>query len=487
MTTPAPHSSGRPPLPAGYGPAPLRPAPDAVAPLGRRALAYLVDVAVAVVGAGALGGLTAWAFLAGPLWLGAALAAVASVLVAGWWLLYSWLQGGRRGTPGMRWMGTRLVRADGGAPLGFGRALLRNVIWALAASIVVGYVSVLFDRSGRRQGWHDLVADALVLDARAASGPAPSDARGSAGLPLPPRAPAHRAQAAPASAAPVDAPAPVAPVPPSSAPIEPGLVIPPRPPLPAPVAPAPAELAPAEQGSGPERTVPPVPPTPPVPPRVDAAPPRAETDQVGGGALIDRVPGITQDPPPAPARAAVQPAAAAARAGAEPTPARAVPEPTPTSAVPEPTPAPAGPAASAPAWSDDDLSDETIIPGERSFDPLLDDTVVVRRPAARPTTSLIWDDGAAHTIDGVSLFGRNPSGDGDRIAVRDETLSLSKTHFSVDVDADGAWIVDLHSTNGVAIVRGDERIEVVPGERTALHEGDVLELGDRTATVGDAS
>ncbi|WP_421078658.1 FHA domain-containing protein [Microbacterium sp. SA075R] len=163
--------------------------------------------------------------------------------------------------------------------------------------------------------------------------------------------------------------------------------------------------------------------------------------------MIAYVPGITQDPP--------------------------APAPTP---APAPAPAPA-----------EEVSDDTIVPGGDApdgYDPLLDDTIVVRREPPRPTATLVWDDGAVHTVDGFTLFGRNPSGEGETVAVRDESLSLSKTHFALDVDGDGAWITDRHSTNGVVIVRGGDRIDVVPGERTPLVEGDVLEMGDRTATYG---
>ncbi|GAA1745206.1 FHA domain-containing protein [Microbacterium paludicola] len=66
--------------------------------------------------------------------------------------------------------------------------------------------------------------------------------------------------------------------------------------------------------------------------------------------------------------------------------------------------------------------------------------------------------------------------------VRDETLSLSKTHFEIRVGPEGAVVIDHHSTNGVTIVRAGERIDARPGEPMPLSAGDALEMGDRIAT-----
>ena len=98
---------------------------------------------------------------------------------------------------------------------------------------------------------------------------------------------------------------------------------------------------------------------------------------------------------------------------------------------------------------------------------------------------LTWDDGARQAVYARTLFGRNPAGEQGALvcAVRDETLSLSKTHFEIGRDDRGTWFVDRHSTNGAVIVRGGHRARLVPGERVLLHAGDLLELGDRRITV----
>ncbi|WP_019182306.1 FHA domain-containing protein, partial [Microbacterium yannicii] len=109
-------------------------------------------------------------------------------------------------------------------------------------------------------------------------------------------------------------------------------------------------------------------------------------------------------------------------------------------------------------------------------------------PEAPVLAVLTWDDGTRMAVYGRTLYGRNPAATAGAVAipVRDETLSLSKTHFEVGGDADGAWIVDRHSTNGTVLVRDGSRIPLVPGLPTSLRTGDRLEFGDRTAAVGEA-
>ncbi|WP_162893072.1 FHA domain-containing protein, partial [Microbacterium halotolerans] len=177
----------------------------------------------------------------------------------------------------------------------------------------------------------------------------------------------------------------------------------------------------------------------------------AEDGQSGGGfALrgdddasssppIDFVPGITQDPPQRPA-ATPPDAAEPAVAGQD------------------------APAASGHPTPEDDVDGETV----------------VRVGAA---AVLEWDDGTGLELDGRVVVGRNPAEEDGAavVAVRDETLSLSKTHFEIVVESGTAWLIDRHSTNGVTIVRDGERIPAKPGERIRLVPNDVLEMGDRAA------
>lgn len=429
---PAPHGAGAFPVPGAHPDAAPAPMPGTPASLGRRVGAYAIDVAViaAAVGvwllcgtllANALGGMIVVVF-----------AIVAWMLTVAWWFVYTAMQGGH-GSIGMRLMKLRLVRLETGAALGFGGAFLRNVIWALGSAIVVGVFSVFFDKTGRRQGWHDKVAHAFMRDAS-------TDARPGA-----PGAPGHVAAPRPAPVSPV-APAYGGAVPPAPAAVPPAAVPPTAPPPPAPAA-APAPAFPASAADDTYAGyVPPRPPLPaqPAPPVHHSAP--AAPAAPSGDGLIAFVPGITQDPPPQ-----------------------------------------SRPAEVSPALPEEELDSDTILvrPSGPEPDPAgeadLEDTRLVRR--TRPAV-LEWDDSTRHTVASRSVFGRNPSApDGaETVVVRDETLSLSKTHFEIVVTAEDVTVVDHHSTNGVTIVRAGERITATPGEPVALEEEDALEIGDRIVT-----
>src|SRR5690606_25732496 len=113
-----------------------------VAPTSRRAVAYVIDALIAgglgvvlgiilvifatVAGVDGMLGVLA---IGGPLvWL----------IMVGWFVVYTLMQSGK-GSVGMRAQGLRLAQETTGAPLGFGRTLLRNIIFGLSASIFVGY------------------------------------------------------------------------------------------------------------------------------------------------------------------------------------------------------------------------------------------------------------------------------------------------------------------------------------------------------------
>lgn len=463
-----------------------QPALAQIAPISRRAIAYLIDAAIAA-GLGILfgGGLLVATSLSGS--LEASLLTlliggpIVSLLLLAWFVVYTAMQAGR-GSIGMRAQGLRLVRAADGSPLGFGRALLRNLVFGLAGAIVVGYFSPLFDGSGRFQGWHDKAAGALMLDARVAAPepepelepveeappllPAPSFER-LPPAPMPGFAPAGSAAEASASAASVPAAAAPA-VPPSDSGMiayVPGITQDSRPARPAaPAAPAApvraadrsaastpvagTPLAPRSGAGAGAGSVPPVPPLPATPPAAAAAPAPASAA-----------------PAPAPAAPASAPSAAAP-AQAPSAPAAAAPA-TPSS-TPAPAPASADPATPAPAAPDaDDLEETRIsIPGHRLV--------------------FTWDDGTRIPVSRRTVFGRNPAVEEGAVIVpvRDETLSLSKTHFEAASETSGGWVLDRHSTNGLTIVRDGQRIACPAGQRVPIRLGDVIEIGDRVVMVG---
>lgn len=390
-----------------------------VAPIGRRAVAFMIDsviggllafvAAVAVsfvvgvpqVSVSASADVVAAAFFRSVLVVYGTVA-VASVV---WWLIVSVLQGGT-GSLGMRIMGLRLVRADEAGSVGFGRAVLRNVVFGLAGAVVVGYFSPLFDGSGRAQGWHDKAVDALMIDVRA--GAATST---------------HEGARTEAAASDLSAPA--------EFPGVPGVhSVPPLSSDAVPLVPVPPLLT----GQQP----------PPLVPESDVSEPD----------VITAVPGVSPTVvPPAGRNTQIL-------SGPVSTP------------VAEPRTAPTATTPSVSPTVDDEEEDEDLeatrmsIPGHRLL--------------------FVWDDGSRVTVSRRAVFGRNPVADGDAvlIPVRDETLSLSKTHFEAGAEVSGGWVMDRHSTNGMTLVRDGVRIACPPGERVQVRLGDAIEIGDRIVTVG---
>ncbi|SDG43082.1 FHA domain-containing protein [Microbacterium pygmaeum] len=98
---------------------------------------------------------------------------------------------------------------------------------------------------------------------------------------------------------------------------------------------------------------------------------------------------------------------------------------------------------------------------------------------------LTWDDGTRIAVYVRTVFGRDPATEPGtvRVVVRDETLSLSKTHFEVGSDDAGVFIVDRYSKNGSVLVRDGIRHRLIAGAQTSLRPGDRLEFGDRSVMV----
>jgi hypothetical protein len=96
------------------------------------------------------------------------IAAVVLVVYAG----FAVLLGLTGSSPGNAALGLRVLGSGTGAPIGPGRALLRQLILGLATVVTFGLGTATLawtaamDPSGRRQGWHDRVAGSEVLDVR---------------------------------------------------------------------------------------------------------------------------------------------------------------------------------------------------------------------------------------------------------------------------------------------------------------------------------
>ncbi|MCB2413187.1 RDD family protein [Demequina sp. TTPB684] len=254
------------------------------APLGRRIVAALIDY-------GSLSVLTMVAAIPAMLSVvrnaddaanaGAALGAVGlvwAVSLGGWAVLVA-LKGSKAGSPGMRLMGTRLVRVDTGAPLGFGRAALRQVVLGATSGIVIGALSPLFHP--QRRGWHDLAVGSIMVGAAASSGHAPTaPAAAAAPPPPPPPPPVPHAVSAPVADADADQAPAVHHEQPSVITAVPGFAPPPaQPPSSSVQAPAsPQPPPPPSPASAPPAASPPPPPPPPPTPEPPQGTDSAEED-----------------------------------------------------------------------------------------------------------------------------------------------------------------------------------------------------------------
>lgn len=140
---------------------------------GRRLLAFLVDrVVLGSLHAVVLAVAYASCFRDGR-WGAGLLVTGAGVALAGLATAYVV---GRWGTSvGKALVGLRVVSSYDGRPIGLGPAVVRATLLGLAFLPTLGLGlalivwSALVDPSGRRRGWHDLVAGSVVLDLRAAA------------------------------------------------------------------------------------------------------------------------------------------------------------------------------------------------------------------------------------------------------------------------------------------------------------------------------
>ncbi len=107
--------------------------------------------------------------------------------------------------------------------------------------------------------------------------------------------------------------------------------------------------------------------------------------------------------------------------------------------------------------------------------------------AAPPIVHL--DNGVTFPLDGPCILGRDPSNrpgleDARLVRVPDKEMSLSKTHLAIGPSPTGAWVMDLHSTNGVRMVLPTGEVTALPrGQRCDVPLGTTIEYGLRTLSV----
>lgn len=149
-------------------PRPATPARDtglppgvAVGGLGRRLVAYLIDSIVPGVAAVLIGGVLPGSSGGGAV----ALAVLAGAAALVWALLCWWRLSVWSATPGMALMTLQLVGFLDGRPVGWGRALVRWLVFAALGVTGIGLIVLLAFLlvHPRHQGWHDRAANAVVI------------------------------------------------------------------------------------------------------------------------------------------------------------------------------------------------------------------------------------------------------------------------------------------------------------------------------------
>ncbi|HEY0185855.1 MAG TPA: RDD family protein [Cellulomonas sp.] len=413
------------------------PAPGAPpALLGRRIAAGLIDGALTSLCAAPLGA-TLLPVVLLPSEEGATRGAAPAPLVTGLVLLVAWAgaqwwcQGVHGWTIGRRLLGLRTLDVRTGRPLGLGRALGRFLVLALGGLVcAVGQLvvlgSILLDPTGRHRGWHDRVADAIVVDVR--------------GLPTAERL----ARLAAPARVPTDGDAPT------------------------------DGDVPAHGGA------PEAPPAPSVP--VDEEQPRTRWGTLAVDRRLDPpdlvlppiAPGLTSDTRAIPIVLDADEEGAAQHGAGRHSLTSDDPAPDGTVRLGD------GRSGPSVATAPEELRAALLFPVAEPGGPL----GAARAGAAG--WAVRQPDGTLLALDVPLLVGRHPDpSPGVRVlAVPDPGRSVSKTHLMIGRDDDGPWVVDRGSTNGTLVTLPDgQRIICLPDRRVRLAEGSVIAFGDHALTI----
>lgn len=130
--------------------------------LGTRFLALVIDVLVCFVPLWLLGFLVVTFVHNSAVWLLVDLVALA--LLAASFILLTVPLGSIGQTIGRRTMGVRVVDHRTGGPIGWGQAVVRQLVWVLmGVPCYLGHLSYFTDRSGFNRGFHDQAAGSLAV------------------------------------------------------------------------------------------------------------------------------------------------------------------------------------------------------------------------------------------------------------------------------------------------------------------------------------
>ena len=419
------------------------------------------------------------------------------LLSLGWAVLVWWGYATRGQGPGARVTKIQVLDVATGAPIGWGRYFLRELIWhAVSGTTVVWIILIVMMVShNHRRGWHDLAAKSVVVKQRVRHQPAAEpQSRASVspanvvGLPphlrkgmvepqpgVPEANPTGPITAVPTgnaaggwantatAAVPWDqwgaeAPAPIEHAPLSGQQGQPGYG-----------QPTATETArqtgfPGAPGQGYPGAQPGFAGAQPGAPGQAGFPGAQQQPgfaaQPGGYAQPgSQQPGIQQQP----GQGFSGPAGAAAQPGFPPQPQPGFP--------PQQSGSYGSPAG---AWSD-------------SEDDLQHTHLAMHLPGLQRSVNEGWqvrfDDGRVLDITGTVLVGRNPqprAGEqAETISVGQDSRMVSKTHLVIGIDHRGLYVTDRNSTNGTAIANADGAYEpCAPGDPVRVREGQVVSFGD---------
>lgn len=101
---------------------------------------------------------------------------------------------------------------------------------------------------------------------------------------------------------------------------------------------------------------------------------------------------------------------------------------------------------------------------------------------------ITFDDGTTETIRGKTLLGRRPPEDAEgvdsTVTVDDPTMSVSKSHCTLEFHDGVLWVTDQSSANGTTVIEpGKNPIDLTPGHARTVVTGTRLLIGDRSFTV----
>jgi uncharacterized RDD family membrane protein YckC len=426
-----------------------------VGPLGRRFVAFLINMSVPIVVSLAL------IFLL-PSTSGAlrmTLAIVGVIIAIGWLIVVWYLLAVRAASPGLKAMKLQVVGFLDGRPIGLSRAFIRGLVfWALSITGIGLLLMLIFElRQPRKQGWHDLAATAVMIKERVLAPPV-QPARAAAPARQSPSG-ALNGSLQPNGARPAVSAAPMSPsyaaeegYGSAGSPVPPGQLTPP----------------PGMGGY----------PTGPASPYAGATamPQSGPSGPYDGNAYATPHPGAPYGPPQqyAPQQQYAPPQQYAPQQYETVDPGAELYAPDQQAGQ---MPQQESDAASGGASPYEPMPDDTA--GN-----LADETSVAERSPYLQEWSILLDDGRRITLDGLILLGRNPQPqageeDAQLIKIADETRTVSKSHLAVGLDAGGVYVVDRGSTNGSTVsTTNGMSTRCKAGEMVRVGEGAIVSIGD---------